>query len=67
MTVAYLKVHPKVYWIWTHRMWCLENVPHGPGDTDGWRRELWNVEFGLVEKLLESDARNCELFGRSSS
>ncbi|EKC97901.1 RAB-protein geranylgeranyltransferase [Trichosporon asahii var. asahii CBS 8904] len=63
LTVAYLKVHPKVYWIWTHRMWCLENIPRGPGDTEGWRNEMWKVEFGLVEKLLESDARNFHAWG----
>ncbi|KAJ9115612.1 hypothetical protein QFC20_000937 [Naganishia adeliensis] len=31
MTTLYLKIHPKVYWIWTHRKWCLEHVPDGPG------------------------------------
>jgi hypothetical protein len=31
LTTSYLKVHPKVYWIWTHRKWCLEHVPSGPG------------------------------------
>lgn len=31
MTTLYLKMHPKVYWIWTHRKWCLEHVPDGPG------------------------------------
>lgn len=60
LTMAYLRVHPKVYWIWTHRKWCLENVPRGPGETEGWRNEFWKKEIGLVEKLLEADARNCE-------
>lgn len=38
LTTLYLKIHPKVYWIWTHRKWCLEHVPDGPGrrtETDG--------------------------------
>lgn len=61
MTMAYLRVHPKVYWIWTHRMWCLENVPLGPGESEGWRNEFWKTEFMIVEKLLDADARNCEL------
>ncbi|BEI83252.1 hypothetical protein CcaverHIS002_0311200 [Cutaneotrichosporon cavernicola] len=58
LTMAYLRVHPKVYWIWTHRKWCLENVPRGPGDSEGWRNEFWKKEIGLVEKLLDADARN---------
>jgi hypothetical protein len=60
LTMAYLRSHPKVYWIWTHRKWCLENVPRGPGDSEGWRNEFWKKEIGLVEKLLDADARNCE-------
>jgi len=28
--MAYLQIHPKVYWIWNHRKWCLEHVPLGP-------------------------------------
>ncbi|KAF8636467.1 hypothetical protein AX17_003283 [Amanita inopinata Kibby_2008] len=58
-----LKVHPKVYWIWNHRRWCLENVPGGPGepgeiDADGWRRANWDRELFVVEKMLDADARN---------
>jgi geranylgeranyl transferase type-2 subunit alpha len=30
LTMAYLQIHPKVYWIWNHRKWCLEHVPPGP-------------------------------------
>jgi hypothetical protein len=30
LTMAYLQIHPKVYWIWNHRKWCLEHVPLGP-------------------------------------
>jgi hypothetical protein len=33
LTTSYLKIHPKVYWIWTHRKWCLEHIPEGPGRT----------------------------------
>jgi hypothetical protein len=60
LTMAYLKVHPKVYWIWTHRKWCLEHVPRGPGETESWRTEAWKMELMVVEKILDSDARNCE-------
>lgn len=59
LTTAYLHVHPKVYWIWNHRKWCLENVPLGPEGSDGWRNDFWKVELKVVEKMLEADARNC--------
>jgi len=58
LTMAYLQVHPKVYWIWNHRKWCLENVPLGPGETEGWRNDFWKMELMVDEKMLDSDARN---------
>lgn len=62
MTTGLLKQHPKVYWIWNHRRWCLENVPNGPSESDanGWRTASWNKQLYTVEKMLEVDARNCE-------
>lgn len=107
LTTAYLQIHPKVYWIWNHRKWCLENVPLGPAPgaaeasagsaegaeqaessgagvtseasasasvsasasastshpktgREGWRNEFWKMELGLIEKMLDADARNCE-------
>lgn len=64
LTTAHLKQHPKVYWIWNHRRWCLENVPVGPteDDPDGWRRANWNKELFVVERMLDADARNCQAF-----
>lgn len=63
MTFAALKKHPKVYWIWNHRRWCLENIPvggdGGEGDEHGWRTAHWGRELLIVEKMLEADARNC--------
>ena len=59
LTIAYLQVHPKVYWIWNHRKWCLENVPQGPKDTEEWRNEFWKTELIVIEKMLDADARNC--------
>lgn len=67
MTTAALKAHPKVYWIWNHRRWCLENVPDGPGGNDiegdphGWKKANWDRELFIVEKMLDADARNCTL------
>lgn len=68
LTTSYLKVHPKVYWIWTHRAWCLQNIPDTPAegtnvddvDLDTWRNEVWARELFMVEKMLEVDARNCK-------
>lgn len=63
-TTAALRQHPKVYWIWNHRRWCLENVPDGPGsegqdeDPQGWRKANWAKEMFVVEKMLDADARN---------
>jgi len=64
MTMAALKAHPKVYWIWNHRRWCLEHIPEGPGvsggpDFLGWKQAVWNKELAVVEKMLDADARNC--------
>lgn len=62
MTTIALKAHPKVYCIWTHRRWCLEHTPEGPGtegdDIHGWRMKNWNQELFVVEKMLSVDARN---------
>lgn len=62
MTTAALKQHPKAYSIWTHRRWCLANVPDGPteDDPDGWRMSNWNKELYVVEKMLDLDPRNCK-------
>lgn len=64
MTTRALKAHPKVYWIWNHRRWCLENVPEGPGTSEegdplGWRKSYWDKEMFVVEKMLDMDPRNC--------
>ncbi len=65
LTTVALKVHPKVYWIWNHRRWCLEHVPDGPGtdtegDPEGWRKSYWDKEMFVVEKMLDADPRNCK-------
>ena len=69
LTFAALKQHPKVYWIWNHRRWCLQNTPDGPGTEDtgdpttdkyAWKRANWARELAVVDKMLDADARNCE-------
>jgi hypothetical protein len=64
MTTVALKAHPKIYWIWNHRRWCLEHVPERPtGDVgvelDAWRKKNWDRELVVVERMLDADARNC--------
>ena len=64
LTETYLRAHPKVYWIWNHRRWCLQNVPNGPTEDDpkGWETANWKKELFVVEKMLNVDARNCTYF-----
>ncbi|KAI0273807.1 rab-protein geranylgeranyltransferase [Gloeopeniophorella convolvens] len=60
MTTKVLKSHPKVYWIWNHRRWCLEHVPDSPDATDAqaWKVATWERELFIVERMLDADARN---------
>lgn len=50
-TMEKLKVRPKVYWIWNHRLWCLQSYPNSP-------LKIWLKELAIVSKLLEMDSRN---------
>ncbi|CEP08722.1 hypothetical protein [Parasitella parasitica] len=43
-----IKKNPKSYWMWNHRIWCLQNMP----------KPDWHAELGLVDKMLAMDARN---------
>lgn len=60
LTLAALQVHPKVYWLWNHRRWCLHNIPDGPDDlgSKSWRSITWARELAIVEKMLDRDSRN---------
>ncbi|ODV62615.1 Rab geranylgeranyltransferase BET4 [Ascoidea rubescens DSM 1968] len=46
--IVLLKRFPKCYWIWNHRMWCLENNP----------KPKLNNELAIVNKILSLDSRN---------
>ncbi|SMN18621.1 similar to Saccharomyces cerevisiae YJL031C BET4 Alpha subunit of Type II geranylgeranyltransferase required for vesicular transport between the endoplasmic reticulum and the Golgi [Maudiozyma saulgeensis] len=50
-TMEKLRRFPKVYWIWNHRIWVLNNFPHAT-------TKIWMVELAIVDKLLSMDARN---------
>jgi len=57
--MAYLQIHPKVYWIWNHRKWCLEHVPLGPAASQvsaeeaGHDKEDEGAEGGKSETMTE--------------
>lgn len=51
LTMMLLKGYPKVYWIWNHRLWCLENYPSSDA-------RKWQTELLMVGKVLDKDARN---------
>ncbi|KAK0558064.1 Rab geranylgeranyltransferase [Tilletia horrida] len=53
LTMHALRAHPKVYWIWSHRTWCLEQLPDPKRDGKKWKAEL-----KLAEHMLELDPRN---------
>ena len=51
-----MKSHPKVYWLWNHRRWCLCLLPSSDVQDKG---EKWRQELRLVNMMLEMDPRNC--------
>ncbi|CAL9727878.1 geranylgeranyl transferase type-2 subunit alpha [Monosporozyma unispora] len=50
-TMIQLKKFPKVYWIWNHRVWTLDNFPSQ-------QLTIWQGELTVVDALLELDSRN---------
>lgn len=46
-----LKRYPKVYWIWSYRVWIIKNYPYSP-------LKIWKSELEIVNRLLDLDARN---------
>ncbi|KRZ98783.1 uncharacterized protein AC631_05466, partial [Debaryomyces fabryi] len=49
--MSQLKRFPKCYWIWNHRIWCLNQL-------QATNEANWDVELAIVSKLLEMDSRN---------
>ncbi|ORX53255.1 protein prenylyltransferase [Hesseltinella vesiculosa] len=43
-----IRINPKSYWLWNHRLWCLRTMP----------KPSWAGELHLVNKMLTLDARN---------
>lgn len=50
-TMEQLKIFPKTYCIWNHRVWCLTYYSDTP-------LKIWNHELKIVEDLLKMDSRN---------
>ena len=60
LTMAYLQIHPKVYWIWNHRKWCLEHVPLGPAAAPVSNEEAVNEEEDEGAEKQKSDQEMTE-------
>ncbi|CDU25748.1 related to Rab geranylgeranyltransferase alpha subunit [Sporisorium scitamineum] len=60
LTEHALRAHPKVYWIWNHRMWCLTQypTPSASSSSSSASTWVWERELKLVEKMLDLDPRN---------
>ncbi|KAF4125944.1 geranylgeranyl transferase type-2 subunit alpha [Geosmithia morbida] len=60
-TVPLLMEFPKCYWIWSHRLWALnQSIERLPVPV---ARKVWEEELGLVGKLLHRDSRNFHAWG----
>lgn len=51
LVMSQLKRFPKCYWIWNHRIWCLNQLQAS-------NEANWDFEMAIVAKLLEMDSRN---------
>jgi len=60
LTMAYLQIHPKVYWIWNHRKWCLEHVPLGPATAPVSNEEVVNDKENEGMEERKSDQKMTE-------
>ncbi|CAO1630095.1 unnamed protein product [Parajaminaea phylloscopi] len=65
LTQHALRVHPKVYWIWNHRKWCLIAMPDEESSSSDdvedrirHKESKWRREMELVNKMLDMDPRN---------
>ena len=47
---------PKCYWLWNHRIWCIQQIKLHLGD--GKAKEAWQNELDIVNRMLGKDNRN---------
>ncbi|TKA61303.1 hypothetical protein B0A49_09577 [Cryomyces minteri] len=59
--IPLLRLYPKCYWMWNHRLWLLQQstdlLPRSAA------RRLWQEELGLVGRMLTLDSRNFHGWG----
>ena len=59
--IPLLRKHPKCYWLWNHRNWLLQQAQsHLPVVVT---LKQWQIELGLVGKMLSLDSRNFHGWG----
>ncbi|KAK4139412.1 uncharacterized protein C8A04DRAFT_33093 [Dichotomopilus funicola] len=60
-TIPLLLESPKCYWIWSYRLWILEQaIARLPARQ---ARKVWEEELGLVSMMLGRDRRNFHAWG----
>ncbi|WFD44801.1 protein geranylgeranyltransferase type II [Malassezia psittaci] len=57
MTQQSMRTHPKVYWLWNHRRWCLHALPNPDKSLESGQKK-WRKELALVDMMLDMDPRN---------
>ena len=56
-----LRKFPKCYWIWSYRLWLLENCTRLLPALEA--RRFWQQELALAGKMLSLDSRNFHGWG----
>ncbi|KAK4166744.1 geranylgeranyl transferase type-2 subunit alpha [Cladorrhinum sp. PSN259] len=60
-TIPLLLESPKCYWIWSYRLWVLNQaIERLPAPV---ARRIWEEELGLASKMLLKDRRNFHAWG----
>ncbi|KAK4222056.1 hypothetical protein QBC38DRAFT_490767 [Podospora fimiseda] len=60
-TIPLLLESPKCYWIWSYRLWVLNQAIERLERPVA--RRIWEEELGLAEKMLSKDHRNFHAWG----
>ncbi|KAL2160134.1 hypothetical protein VTH06DRAFT_1789 [Thermothelomyces fergusii] len=60
-TIPLLLESPKCYWIWSYRLWILQQAIARL--RPGLARRIWEEELGLASKMLGKDRRNFHAWG----
>ena len=59
--IPLLRKFPKCYWIWSYRLWLLEESTRILPSSDA--RRFWQQELTLVGRMLNLDSRNFHGWG----